>query len=98
MGIYDGKKDVTLSDVFKRAFSPDPMEFSADIEVPSEFLERLKRETEVSDDLKQKFWDVCMYMYSHKLALMVGEMSNGVKFSLKMEEAADGQDQDGCNV
>lgn len=31
-----------------------------------------------------------MYMYSHELALMAGELSNGVKFSLKMEVAADG--------
>lgn len=91
MGIYDGKKDVTLSDVFKRTFSPDPVVISADIEVPSEFLEQVKRETEASDDIKQKFWDVCMYMNSHKLALMVGELSNGVKFSLKMEVAADGK-------
>lgn len=90
MGIYDEKKDITLSDVFKRAFSPDPVEISGDIEVPSDFLEQLKRETEVSDDIKRKFWDVCMYMYSHELALMAGELSNGVKFSLKMEVAADG--------
>lgn len=91
MGIYDGKKDLTLSDVFKRTFSPDPVEISGDIEIPSEFLEQLARETEVSDDIKRKFWDVCMYMYSHELALMAGELSNGVKFSLKMEEETDGK-------
>lgn len=55
MGIYDEKKDLTLSDVFKRAFSPEPIEISGDIEIPSECLEQLARETEVSDDIKRKF-------------------------------------------
>lgn len=92
MGIYDGKSDPTLSDVYKRAFSKEPLVMQGDIEIPNEFLDRLNQEMALTDEIKSKILDICTYMCSHSLSAIECKADNGITFKITMEtpkEAAD---------
>lgn len=83
MGIYDGIKDNSLSDEFKKIWNPDPVEIPIEITDDGGLLERLKRETEMSGEIEQKFRDVCKYMYTHNIYRMSLE-NEIVNFNLEM--------------
>ena len=91
MGIYDGKKDITLSDVFKRDFNPDPIEIPIS-GISGPLLERLEQEMALSEEIQEKFKDVCKYMWAHRLHRLSLE-NELVNFDLIMnrikKEAAD---------
>lgn len=89
MGIYDGKPDRTLSGTFKRFYNSDPVELQGIIEAPSEFLEQLAAETEITDDIKNKFLDVCKYMFEHRISSIESHHKYGVKFKINMELPAE---------
>lgn len=91
MGIYDGEKDITLSDVFKRTFSPDPIEIPVS-GISGPLLEQLEQEMALSEEIQEKFKDVCKYMLEHRLHRLSLE-NELVNFDLTMnrikKEAAD---------
>lgn len=86
MGIYNAGHDRSLSDTFFESFyNSDPVEIPCKIEDPDGFLERLKQETELTEEIKNKFIDVCKYMYAHKLSAIESQYEGGVKFKITME-------------
>ena len=91
MGISDGKKDITLSDVFKRDFNPDPIEIPIS-GISGPLLERLEQEMALSEEIQEKFKDVCNYLWAHRLHRLSLE-NELVNFDLIMnrikKEAAD---------
>ena len=85
MGIYNGGHDRSLSDTFKSFNNTDPVEIPCKIEDPDGLLERLKQELELTEEIKNKFIDVCKYMYAHKLSAIESQYEVGVKFKITME-------------
>lgn len=57
--------------------------------------DRLKKEVEISEEIKWELGNVCNYMWTHKLQMISMEYATGVNFKITMEideeleEAAD---------
>ncbi len=66
-------------------FDNDPIEMQGEIEIPSDFLEQLKKEMCLSDDIKSKFIDICKYMFTHRISAIESRHENGVIFKISME-------------
>ena len=52
-----------------------------------DLYDRLKKEVEVSEEIKWEFGRVCNYMWEHKLEMISMEYATGVNFKLTMEVA-----------
>lgn len=50
-----------------------------------DLYDRLKKEVEVSEEIKWELGHVCSYMWEHKLKMISMEYATGVKFKLEME-------------
>lgn len=50
---------------------------------------RLKKEVEISEEIKWELGHVCNYMWEHKLNMISMEYATGVNFKLTMEVADD---------
>ena len=50
-----------------------------------DLYDRLKKEVEISEDIKWELGHVCNYMWEHKLSMISMGYATGVKFKLTME-------------
>lgn len=55
--------------------------------------DRLKKEVEITEEIKWELGHVCSYMWEHKLNMISMEYATGVNFKLTME-VADGKRTD----
>ena len=50
-----------------------------------DLYDRLKKEVEISEEIKWELGHVCNYMWEHKLSMISMEYATGVNFKLEME-------------
>ena len=50
-----------------------------------DLYDRLKKEVEISEEIKRELGHVCNYMWEHKLSMISMGYTTGVKFKLTME-------------
>lgn len=61
------------------------LNLTMEADFPEELYQRLLKETELKEEIKKKFSDVCLYMYMNDLTMLQAEWPTGNKFTLTRE-------------
>lgn len=82
MGIYDGKKDYSLSDAF---IKNDPITLTGEID--KESLDKLKKLCEIPEDIKIKIVEIYNYMAKTRSGKIVIQFETGIKMICEIDDS-----------